>query len=74
MMVWSTDERLQLFSNLTEVNSLPVAGAAACVDAVGVSGPVQFDMFGDVVVHAESYVYGQFNLTMNKFVLTGFAS
>eukprot|EP00775_Hariotina_reticulata_P009638 gene9638-9798_t len=40
----------------------------------GVSGPVQFDMFGDVVVHSESYVYGQFNLTTNKFTLTGFAS
>jgi len=50
------------------------AGAAGCVDAAGVSGPVQFDMFG-MVVHAESYVYGQFESERQEtLLLTGFES
>lgn len=40
----------------------------------GVTGPVQFDIFGDIVPHAESYVYGQFNQATGKFELIGFTS
>eukprot|EP00775_Hariotina_reticulata_P003309 gene3309-3585_t len=40
----------------------------------GVTGPVQFDIFGDIVPHAESYVYGQFNRGNGKFELIGFTS
>jgi hypothetical protein len=45
-----------------------------CLPA-GVSGPVQFDMFGDAVVHSESYiVYSNFNVTTQKYDTVGYAS
>eukprot|EP00775_Hariotina_reticulata_P003308 gene3308-3584_t len=38
----------------------------------GVTGPVQFNILGDIVPHAGSYVYGQFNQETGQFELIGF--
>jgi hypothetical protein len=56
------------------VQAQPAVLSCACAVAAGVTGPVQFDIFGDIVPHAESYVYGQFNQATGKFELIGFTS